>query len=87
MMPTSNVTDPNRSGTFRKTAVGYVRVSTSSQAEDGLSLDAPRAAITACCTAHDFRLLRIYTDVESGAKSDRRGLEEALNVRADAFAG
>ena len=55
------------------------------QAEDGLSLDAQRAAITAYCTAHEYRLLRIYTDVESGAKCDRRGLEEALAARADVF--
>ena len=75
----------NRSHEKRRSAVGYVRVSTSRQAEDGLSLDAQRAAITAYCNAHDFRLLRIYTDIESGAKSDRRGLEEALTARADVF--
>src|ERR1700736_4982536 len=75
----------NRSHEKRRTAVGYVRVSTSMQAEDGLSLDAQRAAITAYCNAHDYRLLRIYTDVESGAKSDRRGLEDALAARADVF--
>ena len=85
MMPTSNVLVPNRSAEFRKSAVGSVRVSTSMQAEDGLSLDAQRAAITAYCNAHELRLLRIYTDVESGAKSDRRGLENALAVRADVF--
>lgn len=90
MITSSKVTVPNRStdcpsGTARKTAVGYVRVSTSMQAEDGLSLDAQRATITAYCTAHDLRLLRIYADVESGAKADRRGLEEALAVRADVF--
>ncbi len=75
----------NRSQDKRRTAVGYVRVSTSMQSEDGLSLDAQRAAIAAYCNAHDLRLLRIYADVESGAKSDRRGLEEALAARADAF--
>jgi DNA invertase Pin-like site-specific DNA recombinase len=85
MVPTSNVPDPNRSTEFRKTAVGYVRVSTSTQAEDGLSPDAQRAAITAYCHAHELRLLRIYTDVESGAKRDRQGLEQALTARADVF--
>ncbi len=85
MLPTSNIIVPHRSADLTKTAVGYVRVSTVTQAEDGLSLDAQRAAITAYCSAHDFRLLRIYTDVDSGAKSDRRGLEEALTVRADVF--
>jgi DNA invertase Pin-like site-specific DNA recombinase len=55
------------------------------QAEDGLSLDAQRAAIAAYCNLHGLQLLKIYTDVESGAKSDRPGLEEALGVRADMF--
>ena len=85
MMPTSNVTCPNRSTEFRKTAVGYVRVSTSMQAEEGLSLDAQLAAIAAYCNAHELRLLRICTDIESGAKNDRPGLEGALKVRADVF--
>ena len=84
-MPTSNFIVPQPSTDLRKTAVGYVRVSTSMQAEDGLSLDAQRAAITAYCNAHDIRLLRIYTDVESGAKRERRGLEEALAARAEVF--
>lgn len=69
----------------RKVAVGYVRVSTSMQAEDGLSLDAQRAAITAYCTTHNLRLSRIYEDVESGAKCDRKGLRDALASNADVF--
>lgn len=69
----------------RKIAVGYVRVSTTMQAEDGLSLDAQRAAITAYCQAHSLRLSRIYEDVESGAKCDRKGLRDALASNADVF--
>ncbi len=69
----------------RRTAVGYVRVSTSMQAEDGLSLDAQRAAIAAYCSNHDLQLIRIYQDVESGAKSDRAGLRDALATKADVF--
>lgn len=80
---------PNRSSETvparPKTAVGYVRVSTSMQAEDGLSLEAQRAAIIAYCTAHSLRLIKIYDDVESGAKSDRRGLQDALSAKADVF--
>jgi DNA invertase Pin-like site-specific DNA recombinase len=55
------------------------------QADDGLSLDAQRAAITAYCSSHDPQLLRIYQDVESGAKCDRAGLQDALATQADVF--
>lgn len=69
----------------RRVAVGYVRVSTSMQAEDGLSLEAQRAAISAYCVAHSLRLSKIYEDVESGAKSDRKGLLAALAAKSDVF--
>jgi len=69
----------------RRTAVGYVRLSTTMQADDGLSLAAQRAAIVAYCTSHDLQLLRIYQDVESGAKSDRAGLRDALASKANVF--
>lgn len=68
-----------------RTAVGYVRVSTSMQSEDGLSLDAQRAAITNYCASNGLRLINIYQDVISGAKSDRKGLTEALAQKADVF--
>ena len=64
-------------------AVGYVRVSTDMQANDGLSLDAQRHAIQAYCGSIGLRLLRIYQDVDSGGKADRVGLAEALAARAD----
>ena len=49
-----------------RTAVGYVRVSTSMQSEDGLSLDAQRATITNYCASNGLRLINIYQDVVSG---------------------
>ena len=66
----------------RRTAVGYVRVSTTMHADDGLSLEAQRAAIAAYCSSHDLQLLRIYQDVESGAKSDRAGSAARASTRA-----
>lgn len=69
----------------RRTAVGYVRVSTTMQADDGLSLEAQRAAIAAYCSSHDLQLLRVYQDVESGARSDRTGLRDALASKANVF--
>ena len=60
-----------------------MRVSTDMQATDGLSLDAQRHAIQACCTAQGLRLIRIFQDAESGGKVDRAGLAEALATKAD----
>lgn len=69
----------------KKTAVGYIRVSTTMQADDGLSLDAQRAAIESYCSAQNLRLIKIFQDVESGGKADRPGLADALKTKADVF--
>lgn len=68
-----------------RTAVGYVRVSTHMQADDGLSLDAQTAAIKHYCAAHNLRLVGMYSDVESGGKEDRKGLADALAQKAQVF--
>lgn len=73
----------NEQATGARTAVGYVRVSTDMQANDGLSLDAQRHAIQAYCSAHGLRLFRIYQDIDSGGKANRIGLAEALSVKVD----
>ena len=59
-------------------AVGYVRVSTDMQATDGLSLDAQTAAIEQYSSLHGLKLQSICKDVISGAKSERPGLQDAL---------
>ena len=59
-------------------AVGYVRVSTDMQAADGLSLDAQTAAIEQYSSLHGLKLQSICKDVISGAKSERPGLQDAL---------
>ncbi len=80
----SNVTVPhlNRdlepSNVRPRRAVGYVRVSTDMQAADGLSLDAQTAAIEQYSSLHGLKLQSIYKDVISGAKSERPGLQAAL---------
>ena len=81
----ARLTVPAPTGIARRSAVGYIRVSTSMQAEDGLSLDAQTAAINSYCAGNDLRLIKIYQDVESGGKSDRRGLADALATKADVF--
>jgi site-specific DNA recombinase len=61
-------------------AVGYVRVSTESQATDGVSLDAQQARIAAWCVANDAELAGVHIDAGiSGGRADNRpGLQEAL---------
>ena len=59
--------------------VGYIRVSTSSQVEDGAGLDIQDQAIRRWCREHRHRLLRIYRDEGvSGTSDTRDGLEDAL---------
>lgn len=63
--------------------IGYVRVSTAVQAEDGLGLDMQKAAIKSWCKANGHRLVRTLSDEGiSGAKEleDRPGLADALDM-------
>ena len=60
-------------------AVGYVRVSTSDQAENGLSLPLQREAITRYCQQNALTLLKIYEDPgRSGANIERPAIREIL---------
>ena len=62
-------------------AVGYVRVSTNGQVENGISLPAQEAKIRAWAEANDAELLNIFHDQGmSGSKADRPGLLEALQL-------
>ncbi len=64
--------------------IAYIRVSTERQADDGLSLDAQRAKITAWCAATGGALdpADVFVDAGiSGKRADNRpGLVAALNV-------
>lgn len=53
-----------------KYAVGYVRVSTSSQARSGLGLEAQRQAIEAFAEREGFTIRQWFQEAESGAGSD-----------------
>lgn len=63
-----------------RTAVGYVRVSTGDQADNGASLDAQKARIAAWCTLSGYELADVYTDRGISGKSmrNRDGLQHAL---------
>ncbi|MCH7922445.1 MAG: recombinase family protein [Nitrospinae bacterium] len=60
-------------------AIGYIRVSTVGQAEDGVSLDAQRQKIEAWATANGAELLDVFSDNGvSGSRRDRPGLVRAI---------
>ena len=65
-----------------KTATAYIRVSTESQATDGVSLDAQRAKIEAWCFANDITLGAVFVDAGvSGKRADNRPqLQAALDA-------
>src|SRR5436190_13089209 len=60
-------------------AIGYVRVSTDRQAEQGVSLDAQESKIRAMATIHSAELLEVIVDGGESAKSlHRPGLQRLL---------
>jgi DNA invertase Pin-like site-specific DNA recombinase len=59
--------------------VSYYRVSTVRQGQSGLGLEAQKAAVEAFVNANHGELLRAYTEVESGKRSDRPELKRALD--------
>jgi len=61
-----------------KKAIGYVRVSTSEQAIEGISLDNQKAKIQSYCELNDLELTEIIEDVGSGKNLKRDGIQEIL---------
>lgn len=61
-----------------KQLVGYVRVSTKGQGASGLGLEAQQAAIDGHAAHNNAKVVRVYTEVESGRKNDRPELANAL---------
>jgi Resolvase, N terminal domain len=58
--------------------IAYRRVSTARQGTSGLGLEAREAAIAAYARVAGAMLLRAYTEVETGTRSDRPELARAL---------
>ena len=50
-------------------AIGYVRVSTQGQVDDGVSLAAQRSKITAWCDANDYELVAVLRTPGSAAQA------------------
>jgi DNA invertase Pin-like site-specific DNA recombinase len=60
--------------------VAYYRVSTQRQGRSGLGLEAQRTAVQDYLNGGDWRLVAEVTEVESGKRSDRPKLAEALTL-------
>lgn len=58
--------------------VTYYRVSTGKQGKSGLGIEAQRAAVAAYLNGGDWTIVAEFTEVESGKRSDRPALEQAL---------
>lgn len=64
--------------------IGYVRVSTEKQADEGASLDVQRRKLDCYCELHDHELVDVYTDAgASGKNMNREGLRAALDALDD----
>ena len=68
--------------------VGYIRVSTQGQAEEGVSLEAQRAKIEAWCNLNDGELVAVFEDagISGSGMVKRDGLQEALKVTTKGMA-
>jgi DNA invertase Pin-like site-specific DNA recombinase len=64
----------------QRKAIGYLRVSTDRQADDGYGLDVQEATVRRFCRGNGLRLASLHQDVLSGtyALADRPGLGEAI---------
>ena len=69
-------------------AIGYVRVSTQGQADEGVSLDAQRAKIEAWCSLNDAELVAVFEDagISGGSMKGRTGLDAALKATGKGMA-
>lgn len=62
-------------------AVGYIRVSTHEQAQEGVSLDAQRDKLRSYCKGMGIKLVELFADEGiSGGTMERPGLQDALRV-------
>ena len=64
-----------------KQAIGYIRVSAEQQADEGVSLDAQRAKISAWCMVNDYELVDVQVDagISGRRMKNRQGLQKALS--------
>jgi DNA invertase Pin-like site-specific DNA recombinase len=61
-----------------KNVITYLRVSTRRQGVSGLGIEAQRAAVESFCRDQGYRVVEEFVEIESGGRSDRPRLREAL---------
>jgi site-specific DNA recombinase len=61
-------------------AIGYVRVSTDKQAEQGVSLEAQSEKIRAMALVHEAELIDVIVDAESAKDLNRAGMRRLLSL-------
>lgn len=69
-------------------AIGYVRVSTATQVNDGMSLEAQREASARRCAANGYEIVEQCVDagVSGGRADNRPALQAARNPKKDFLA-
>ena len=69
-------------------AIGYIRVSTQGQADEGVSLEAQRAKIAAWCALNDAELVAVFEDagMSGGSMNGREGLHAAMKAAGKGMA-
>jgi DNA invertase Pin-like site-specific DNA recombinase len=72
----------SKTRTERQQAIAYIRVSTSEQAEDGVSLDAQRSKIAAWCEVMGYELVQTFADegISGHSMEKRAGLQAAISA-------
>ena len=60
--------------------ISYLRVSTDRQGKSGLGIEAQRNSVTDFLNGGQLRLVKEYTEVESGRRTDRPMLAEAIKT-------
>lgn len=63
-----------------KKIIGYMRVSTKTQGDSGLGLDAQREAILRYAKRTDSQIVEMLTEIESGTKGKRPILDKAIEL-------
>jgi DNA invertase Pin-like site-specific DNA recombinase len=61
-----------------RSAIAYIRVSTTKQGRSGLGLEAQQSALAKFAEAEGFRFLQTFTETESGADDNRPELNAAI---------